>query len=305
MTKKILLEKIAGVVGLVSVAFMVCGTRACQENYRVGAQSSGLGTGTPSPSASVTNTETPTASPTSTGVASPEPTAAAQDLPVGNVPGVATAIPSEDDVGLLQGLSALGDKSDSEDDLPSGGSVGGSGGGNPSNWLGQQRKGGEWTDSDGDGFADAFEESANTDPQDASSMPKVQGGQLEARVRQADQDMDGLSDSDEAARGSNPKNSDSDGDGRSDGDEILSGSDLLSTEGTYTDSDDDGLSDSYEESHDLNPNSNDTDGDGLRDDLESVVGSDPHKVDSDGDGISDGKEYDIGSDPLTADAPRS
>jgi hypothetical protein len=305
MADKLMLEKVAGVIALISIAVAVTGTKGCQEDYEVGAQAS-LGTQTATP------TSTSTASATSNGSETPEvatPT-----------PGNGTTVPAtatEDDTGaadvndngLLQELSVLGEKGD--DDIATGPAAAGGARADGGNWLGKGFDGsngdsGEWEDLDGDGFSNSREESSNSDKNDASSVPAdVERGQLEARIRQLDQDMDGLLNEDETKRGTNPNLSDSDGDGRSDGAEVLSGSDPLDVTAIYVDVDSDGLGDTFEQGRGFNPNSNDSDSDGLRDDLELVVGSNPLKVDSDGDGISDGKEYDLNSDPLLGQPDRA
>jgi hypothetical protein len=302
MTDKSVLEKFAGAVALVSIAVAVTGTKGCQEDYEVGGQTSistqaptntptVLGSATTTPSGSVTAVvETPTTTPT-------------DDVVVEDSDAFGAG-----DAGLLEELSALGDK---EEESPP--SVAGASGGQQAagNWLGKGFDGsgggsGEWEDSDGDGFSNFREESAGSDVNDANSVPSdVARGELESRIRQLDQDMDGLLNEDESKRGTNPNLSDSDGDGRSDGAEVLSGSDPLDPAAVYVDTDGDGLSDTFEQGRGLNPNSNDSDGDGLRDDLELVVGSNPLKVDSDGDGISDGREYDLNSDPLLGEPDRA
>jgi len=301
MAQKGLLEKVAGALALISIAVVVSGTKACQENYEVGAQASRTTTPDPTASPTITPTSEVTSTPT------PEPTTAtvsSGDLPAPD------STPSSDDGanGLLNELSVLGEKDSDEGDPAPSGSNGGGAQKSDGNWLGKGFNGtqdGGWEDSDGDGFADSREEAAGSDPNDPSSMPRdVQGGQLEARLRQADQDIDGLSNEDEAKRGTSPTVSDSDGDGRSDGAEVLSGGDPLNVQVTYADADRDGLSDTYEQERGLNSTSIDSDGDGLRDDIELVVGSNPLKVDSDGDGVSDGKEYDLGSDPLLGEPDR-
>ncbi len=310
MADKSALEKVAGAIALVSIAVAVTGTKGCQEDYQVGAQTS---VSTQVPTGTATVLTTPSA--TSNGSA---------------VPGVgtasATAAPTDDvsldesdpvgsgdfggsvDTGLLEELSVLGEKDNgSAPAAPAGSSSQQSGG----NWLGKGFDGsnggaGEWEDSDGDGFSNSREESSGSDVNDASSVPNdAERGQLESRVRDLDQDMDGLLNEEETKRGTNANLSDSDGDARSDGSEVLSGSDPLDASATYVDTDGDGLSDPFEQARGSNPNSNDSDNDGLRDDLELVVGSNPSKVDSDGDGISDGREYDLNSDPLLGQPDRA
>ena len=305
MADKSMLEKVAGAIALVSVAVAVTGTKGCQEDYEVGAQTSI----TKSPD--TTESATPTAVVTGTVTITPvtaEPTSSTPGATATNDVSAADDEGSPldgSDPGLLQELSVLGDKG-GDDDLPSPGASGASNSQGTGNWLGkgfddsnQQGDAGTWEDTDGDGFSNFREESSSSDPGDANSVPTdVEKGQLETRVRQLDSDMDGLLTEDEMKRGTNPNISDSDGDGRTDGAEVLSGSDPLDAAVLYVDDDGDGLSNSFDVGKGFNPNSNDSDNDGLRDDIELVVGSNPLKIDSDGDGISDGREYDLNSDPL-------
>jgi hypothetical protein len=305
MTDRSVLEKVAGAIALVSIAVAVTGTKGCQEDYAVGAQTS-LATQTPTGAATgqATGTITPNGTVTAavgtvTADATPNDDVAAEEM--GSI--------GSEDAGLLQELSVLGDKDDGAAPETSGGSGGSQKA--AGNWLGKGFDGsqggqGEWEDSDGDGFSDSREEASGSDGNDATSVPNdAERGQLESRIRQLDQDMDGLVNDDEVKRGTNPNLSDSDGDGRPDGAEVLSSSDPLDVSATYVDSDGDGLSDPLEQGRGMNPTSNDSDNDGLRDDLELVVGSNPSKVDSDGDGISDGREYDLNSDPLLGQPDRA
>ncbi len=87
-----------------------------------------------------------------------------------------------------------------------------------------------------------------------------------------DSDGDGLSNDQEAARGTDPGRADSDADGLSDGDETL----IYATDPTNRDGDGDVLTD-YDEvnTHSTNPNQSDSDGDGAADGLEVAQGSDP------------------------------
>lgn len=94
---------------------------------------------------------------------------------------------------------------------------------------------------------------------------------------EVDTDGDGLTDRNEARRGTDPRNPDTDGDGLSDGDEVRFGS---------------------------NPKKADTDNDGLRDGREADLGTDPLNPDTDGDGIKDGDEVSKGSDPLDRSDPK-
>jgi hypothetical protein len=308
MSEKSALERVAASIALVSIAFIVAGTKACQENYEVGGQTTiSKGTETATAAATVTGTITVTGTGTVTATATAVATGSVQPSPTGEVGteedgafgGVAT------DDGLLQELSALGEKGSDDDAIVTSGAGGASSKGD-GNWLGKGFDGSQWEDSDGDGFSNSREEKAEADPNDSNSVPSdVEKGQLDSRIRQLDQDMDGLLNQDEGRRGTNQNLSDSDGDGRSDGAEVLSGGDPLDSSALYVDADGDGLSNAFEESKGFNHNSNDSDNDGLRDDLELVVGSNPLKVDSDGDGVSDGREYDLNTDPLLGEPDRA
>jgi thiol-disulfide isomerase/thioredoxin len=107
-----------------------------------------------------------------------------------------------------------------------------------------------------------------------------------------DTDGDGLTDSEEAALGTNPDLADTDGDGISDGDEAAVG-----TDPTLDDTDGDGLLDGEEEGVGTDPTNADSDGDGLDDGAEVEAGTDPANADTDGDGLDDGLENTEGSDP--------
>ena len=105
---------------------------------------------------------------------------------------------------------------------------------------------------------------------------------------EGDDDGDGLTNAEEAQRGTNPKNPDTDADGYNDGVENNTGT-WASAEATGT-----------------NPNQSDSDGDGLLDGVENPAlpfvdenqtGTDPNVADTDGDGVGDGLEVDNGSDP--------
>jgi len=302
MSEKSALERIAASIALISIAFVATGTKACQEDYSVGGQVA-VPSGTVTGTAAATNTGTITATPAATGSGVPTAATATTTPDVSVDEGFSEGdVPSDE--GLLQELSVLGDKG-SDDDVVNGGTGGVSSKGD-GNWLGKGFDGSQWEDSDGDGFSNAREERSGAEPNDANSVPTdIDKGQLDSRLRQLDQDMDGLLNEEETKRGTNPNLSDSDGDGRSDGAEVLSGGDPLDPSALYVDADGDGLSNAFEEAKGFNPNSNDSDSDGLRDDLETVVGSNPLKIDSDGDGISDGKEYDLNTDPLIGEPDRA
>ncbi|MQQ66600.1 YSIRK signal domain/LPXTG anchor domain surface protein, partial [Streptococcus mitis] len=85
-----------------------------------------------------------------------------------------------------------------------------------------------------------------------------------------DTDGDGLTDKEEADKGTDPKKADTDGDGLTDKEEADKGTD---------------------------PKKADTDGDGLTDKEEADKGTDPKKADTDGDGFTDKEEVAKGTDP--------
>ena len=157
-------------------------------------------------------------------------------------------------------------------------------------------------DDDNDGFSDAEEETAGTDPLDASSFPN-------------DRDGDGVSDEDDAfpddasewedTDGDNIGNNadeDDDNDGYTDTDENDAGSDPLNPNSVPADNDEDGVSD---------VNDNDDDNDGVNDEDDAFpmdetesedtdgdnIGNNADE-DDDGDGYTDTDENDAGSDPL-------
>ncbi|MCQ9343550.1 Rib/alpha-like domain-containing protein, partial [Corynebacterium kozikiae] len=146
------------------------------------------------------------------------------------------------------------------------------------------------TDEDGNGTADLIEGPDGPVDTDGDGIPDV---------TDTDDDNDGVSDADEEANGTDPKNSDSDGDGTPDGEEDTDGdgytdgeesdetsSEITDTDGDGTpdlqdkDSDNDGVSDADEKAADLDPRNPDTDGDGTNDGDE----------DTDGDGIKNRDE---------------
>ena len=135
-----------------------------------------------------------------------------------------------------------------------------------------------------------------------------------------DTDGDGLSDADEARRGTNPTSNDSDGDGIYDGFEVSIGYNPLSQDSDGNgvndydqygaeepvqgsgDADGDGLTDGYEGQVSLtNPNDADSDDDGLSDGAEVNYGSNPHTQDTDGDGLADGADVANGASPTARD----
>ena len=124
-------------------------------------------------------------------------------------------------------------------------------------------------------------------------------GDAKPNITDEDDDNDGLTDTEEAQKGTDPFNPDSDGDGVKDGQEVKDG-----TDPNKADSDGDGLTDGEEKDRGTDPNSKDSDGDGYTDKEEVDAGSDPldpnshpsYDKDSDGDGYSDKEEEKAGSD---------
>ena len=112
----------------------------------------------------------------------------------------------------------------------------------------------------------------------------------------ADGDGDGLTNTQEDALGTDPRNPDTDFDGLTDGDEVTQG-----TSPVNNDSDGDGLSDGAEVDMGTDPLDTDSDHDGLSDGREIVYGTDPLRADTDGDGVPDGAEVQWGYDPLDPD----
>ncbi|MQQ44889.1 LPXTG cell wall anchor domain-containing protein, partial [Streptococcus mitis] len=133
-------------------------------------------------------------------------------------------------------------------------------------------------DTDGDGLTDKEEAEKGTDP------------------KKADTDGDGLTDKEEAEKGTDPKKADTDGDGLTDKEEVEKG-----TDPTKADTDGDGLTDKEEVEKSTDPTKSDTDGDGLTDKEEAEKGTDPTKSDTDGDGLTDKEEVEKGTDPTKAD----
>ena len=133
------------------------------------------------------------------------------------------------------------------------------------------------TDSDGDGLADAEENTTGTDP------------------FVADTDGDGLDDERELALDADPTDPDTDGDGISDGRAVE-----LGISPADHDADADGLNDTRELDLETDPLRGDTDDDSLTDGQELDAGTDPTDPDTDGDGLRDGWEV---SDETPAGAP--
>ncbi|MGG3005710.1 S-layer homology domain-containing protein [Geobacillus stearothermophilus] len=126
---------------------------------------------------------------------------------------------------------------------------------------------------------------------------------------QEDSDKDGLTNSEEAALGTDPSKVDTDGDGLSDFYEIHN----TETDPSKSDTDSDGLSDADEDRDQdrltnkqelelgTNPRKVDTDVDGLNDEDEVKTGTDPLKYDTDGDNLNDKEEIPLGFNPTMQD----
>ena|GEM_PF-5818738 len=115
------------------------------------------------------------------------------------------------------------------------------------------------TDSDSDGILD----SSDNCPTIANPNQLNTDGDSMGNSCDPDDDNDGLSDADEAARGTNPLVADTDGDGLTDGQEVAAGT---------------------------NPRNGDSDGDGVNDGQEIAAHTDPLDADSDNDGTNDGQD---------------
>ncbi|HTG43907.1 MAG TPA: LamG-like jellyroll fold domain-containing protein, partial [Verrucomicrobiae bacterium] len=119
------------------------------------------------------------------------------------------------------------------------------------------------SDTDKDGLPDWWEATHKFSPTDDGSTNAVNGGG-------GDPDNDGLPNSQEFARQTDPRVEDSDGDGLLDGTEVTRGTNPLAV-----DSDKDGLEDKDEVTRGTNPLLIDTDADGISDSLEVETGTNP------------------------------
>ena len=266
----------------------VCGlgTKACQEDYELGAQTAGVNTtvtSTTGESTTSVTTTTQESTTTTTGAS-----------------GVTTTTNEGEDIEFNAGRAALEDLENLTKKSAAGGAAGS--GAKASNWLGKayadEEVPGVFSDSDSDGYTDRLEEDSGSDANDPNSIPGAAPcTKIGDRFLGVDDDEDGVPNAQEAQRGMDAYSADSDSDGVRDGAEILSGSDPLIPQSKPFDSDGDGLSDEYETRAELDPHNADTDGDGLRDDLELALGTNPRSNDSDRDGILDFKEFQLGSDP--------
>ncbi len=125
------------------------------------------------------------------------------------------------------------------------------------------------TDSDADGFPDAYE-LANTSPPSATTLNVGD-----------DLDNDGLTNWQEYQRGTSPTNPDTDGDTLQDGPELTGVGSRSATDPTKADTDGDGLSDGVESNTGIWIGRNDT-------------GTDPTNIDSDRDALTDTVETNTG-----------
>ena len=184
-------------------------------------------------------------------------------------------------------------------------------------------------DDDDDGLGDAEETTAGSDPLD----PDTDGdgtqdgtdafptdvnedtdtdGDDTGNNADTDDDNDGLSDTDEAAEGTNPLIPDSDGDGTNDGADAFPTDETENTDtdsdgtgnNTDTDDDGDGMSDTDEVNEGTNPLDPDTDGDGTEDGNDAFPIDDTEDTDVDGDGEGNNADTDDDGDgtPDAADA---
>ncbi len=157
-------------------------------------------------------------------------------------------------------------------------------------------------DSDKDGLIDADEKFYKTDPLNADSDgdkakdgSEVKSGSDPLGKGLMDFDQDGLSDGEEAKKGTNPALKDSNGDGISDSESLRRKIDPISD-----DPDKDGLSNAFEIKIKTDPFSPDSDKDGLNDfDEAEKYHTDPLKRDTDGDGFGDHDEIKKGFNPLS------
>ncbi|ALM48519.1 hypothetical protein AMR72_06155 [Flavobacterium psychrophilum] len=163
-------------------------------------------------------------------------------------------------------------------------------------------------DTDGDGILDGAEVTAGSDPINPCSPNPAAGP--------CDQDADGLTNTQEAAIGTNPTVADTDGDGIADGAEVTAGSNPLNAcspnaASSACDQDGDGLTNDQEITAGTNPLVADTDGDGILDGAEVTAGSDPLNpcspspaagpCDQDGDGLTNTQEASVGTNPTVGD----
>ncbi|MDM8538125.1 hypothetical protein QUF70_15340, partial [Desulfobacterales bacterium HSG17] len=144
-------------------------------------------------------------------------------------------------------------------------------------------------DTDQDGLPDWYEEKYGLNPEKSDDAA-------------ADEDQDGLTNIEEYANRTHPKDNDSDGDGFTDGQETAAGTPALNgSSDPETDTDNDGMTDVWEKNNKTDPNfpdsDKDPDGDGLTNLEEFENQTDPDSSDTDGDGMPDGWEKANNLDP--------
>ncbi|MGB1449077.1 MAG: BspA family leucine-rich repeat surface protein [Flavobacteriaceae bacterium] len=148
-------------------------------------------------------------------------------------------------------------------------------------------------DSDGDGTPDAEDDFPSDPNEDTDTDSDGIGDNADT-----DDDGDGISDTDEAADGTDPLDPNTDGDGTPDGEDDfpLDPNEDTDTDGdgtgdnADTDDDDDGVLDSDEIADGTDPLDPDSDDDGLDDQEEQDLGTDPNDPDTDGDGTPDDED---------------
>lgn len=286
------------------IAMAISGTNGCQEDYDMGSRSSVKDTtGTPTPTPTDDGDDelvTPTPTGTGTVGATPTPvlTETAEPTETPSSTGTAGTLTSAGSDFLTE-LSLLSTPKPGQVQKP--GATGQNG--INENWLGKafskKREKRDFTDIDRDGYADWLEEEMGTDANDPNSRPNLRTTKLTDRLR-GDDDLDGLSNTEEKASGWDPLKVDTDGDGKADGAEVISDGNPGDPNDSYLDSDGDGLGDPFEVRKELNSVDPDTDGDGLPDDKDLAL-CDAKKADTDHDGISDLVEYETGGDCHTPD----
>lgn len=265
------IDFISRIALLSSLSLILCGTKACQEDYNLAAGSNVPNTGTPTASPTATDqdseTETPTVTATPTITQTPNSTITIDFTPTPTKTITVQALQLQ----LADELNALGTMTPeptvhvgAPTVLP-GGNIA------VNNWIGQIGK----KDSDNS---------------------KLPAPKIVDRI-QNDKDFDGISDQDEVKIGTNPLLS-STTSGCPDGAKVLSGANPLSA-GSIVANDRDGdcLSDDVEARYGTNPSNKDTDNDGLSDFDEIVLGTNSRNPDTNGNGIKDGEEVKNGIDP--------
>jgi hypothetical protein len=145
---------------------------------------------------------------------------------------------------------------------------------------------------------------ADTADDDGDGLTNTQEAQIGTDPANPDTDDDGISDGQEVSViGTNPLVQDTDGDLLYDGGELIYTSDPLNP-----DTDGDGVSDGNEVYiYETNPVAADTDGDGTPDGVEITNGTDPRagpgaNADSDADGLTNAQEAQRGTNPSNGDS---